>query len=68
MRNELLQERAVRQDLECDKISLERQVRTAASFEQLFEHQNDGEVILKTSPPSELVQAGLPVLAGILKD
>lgn len=29
MRNELLQERAVRQDLECDKISLERQVRAA---------------------------------------
>lgn len=29
MRNELLQERAARQDLECDKISLERQVRAA---------------------------------------
>lgn len=28
MRSELLQERAVRQDLECDKTSLERQVRT----------------------------------------
>lgn len=27
MRAELLQERAVRQDLECDKISLERQVK-----------------------------------------
>lgn len=27
MRSELLQERAVKQDLECDKISLERQVR-----------------------------------------
>jgi len=26
MRTELLQERAVKQDLECDKISLERQV------------------------------------------
>lgn len=29
MRSELLQERAAKQDLECDKISLERQVRTA---------------------------------------
>lgn len=28
MRNELLQERASRQDLECDKIALERQVHT----------------------------------------
>lgn len=27
MRAELLQERAIKQDLECDKISLERQVR-----------------------------------------
>lgn len=26
IRNELMQERAVRQDLECDKMSLERQV------------------------------------------
>lgn len=26
MRNELMQERSARQDLECDKISLERQV------------------------------------------
>lgn len=26
MRTELLQERAIKQDLECDKISLERQV------------------------------------------
>jgi len=28
MRNELLQERASRQDLECDKMALERQVHT----------------------------------------
>lgn len=28
MRNELLQERTARQDLECDKMSLERQVLT----------------------------------------
>lgn len=32
MRNELLQERTARQDLECDKISLERQVQSVASF------------------------------------
>lgn len=31
MRNELMQERASRQDVECDKISLERQVKTAPS-------------------------------------
>lgn len=31
MRNELLQERASRQDLECDKIALERQVHTLLS-------------------------------------
>lgn len=31
MRSELLQERASRQDLECDKISLERQVHTLLS-------------------------------------
>lgn len=29
MRTELLQERATKQDLECDKISLERQVNAA---------------------------------------
>lgn len=29
MRNELLQERTARQDLECDKMSLERQVLTS---------------------------------------
>lgn len=29
MRNELLQERTARQDLECDKTSLDRQVLTA---------------------------------------
>lgn len=28
LRNELLQERTIRQDLECDKMSLERQVTT----------------------------------------
>lgn len=32
MRSELLQEKAAKQDLECDKISLERQVRTASSM------------------------------------
>lgn len=32
MRSELLQEKAAKQDLECDKISLERQVRTASSL------------------------------------
>lgn len=31
MRNELLQERASRQDLECDKMALERQVHTLLS-------------------------------------
>lgn len=31
MRNELLQERASRQDLECDKTALERQVHTLLS-------------------------------------
>lgn len=32
IRSELLQEKAAKQDLECDKISLERQVRTAGSM------------------------------------
>lgn len=35
VRNELLQERAMRQDLECDKISLERQVRVTSPLELL---------------------------------
>lgn len=43
MRNELLQERAGRQDLECDKIALERQVHTLLS---------EGEEIHNNTPPN----------------
>lgn len=38
MRNELTQERAVRQDLECDKSSLERQVRSSTTITDHTNH------------------------------
>ena len=39
MRNELMQEKAARQDLECDKTSLERQVLTP-DLTQCFKMEN----------------------------
>lgn len=56
MRSELLQEKAAKQDLECDKISLERQVRTAGSLSSWLLVFSYGNVAGLSLPQGQCVQ------------
>lgn len=53
LRNELMQERGVRQDLECDKISLERQVLIQSKIIILFKESTHQKYTDKKGVPME---------------